>query len=290
MSNRLPITKTYKLFIGGKFPRSESGRSLKITGPGGAVLAHTCHASRKDLREAVEAASGALAGWSGASAYLRGQILYRLAEMLEGKRTELARAITEPSGATEKDALTEIDASIDRVIAFAGWTDKLAHILGCANPVSGPYHNFSVPEPTGVVGAIAPDAPPLLGLISLIAPALSVGGTVVALASRSNPIPACMLAEALATSDLPGGTVNILTGELPELVGQFASHREIGAVLAGGVGPEDRRTLREGAAENLKRVTVLPEGVDWSNARIFEGADLLEALVEIKTFWHPSAT
>jgi acyl-CoA reductase-like NAD-dependent aldehyde dehydrogenase len=289
MTNRLPVTKTYKLAIGGKFPRSESGRSIAIKNAAGEVIAHTCRASRKDLRDAVEAALAAQPGWAGANAYLRGQILYRLAEMVEGKRDELANALACTGAVTDADARTEVDLCTDRLIAFAGWADKYHHLLGCHNPVTGPYYNFSVPEATGVVGIVSPDEPSLLGLISLLAPALCVGNAVVVLASEANPIPAAVFTEALATSDLPGGVVNLLTGERNELVPQFATHREINAILAAGVSSEHRRELELGAAENLKRVRVLDDATDWSDDSALESPWMLESLIEIKTIWHPAS-
>ncbi|MCC6322669.1 MAG: aldehyde dehydrogenase family protein [Phycisphaerales bacterium] len=299
MPDRLEVTKTYKLFIDGKFPRSESGRSLAVKRGGGAVFAHLCHASRKDLRDAVVAARKALPGWSGATAYLRGQILYRIAEMMEGKRAELAEAIgvaaigakggrgtkVESKGAQTE---AEVAAAIDRLVAFAGWADKYAQVLGCNNAVAGPYYNFTVPEPTGVVAVVAPDSPALLGLISLIAPAICAGNTVVALASEANPIPAAILGEVIATSDVPAGVVNILTGTRAELVSVIASHRDIDAVHAASVGEAHARTLREGAAENVKRVCIR-EDADWFDAAACSTPWWIEPMVEMKTMWHPSA-
>ncbi|MBZ0173364.1 MAG: aldehyde dehydrogenase family protein [Phycisphaerales bacterium] len=289
MTERLSILKTYKMFIGGKFPRTESGRSVKVENASGSVVAHTCRCSRKDLRNAVEAAAKAQPGWAGANAYLRGQILYRMAEMVEGKRGELAEAIAVTGKTSAEDALSEVDASTDRLIAFAGWADKFPQVLGCHNPVTGPYYNFTVPEPTGVVGVIAPDEPSLLGLVSLIAPVLCAGNAVVALASESNPIPACVLGEVLATSDVPGGVVNLLTGYRDELVEHFASHREINALFAAGVSAEHREALEVGVAENLKRVRVLPGGADYGDDAAFESAWTIEPFVETKTIWHPSS-
>jgi len=286
MPDRLPVLKTYKLFVGGKFPRSESGRSLPVARADGGVAAHLCRASRKDLREAVEAAWKALPGWKGATGYLRGQVLYRLAEMLEGKREELAAAIA-VGGGSAAGAAAEVDRSIDRVIAFAGWTDKVAQVLGCANPVAGPYHNFTVPEPVGVTAVVAPDEPSLLGVLSLALPPLCTGGTVVVLGGERNPIPAAVFAEGLATSDLPGGALNVLTGVREELIPHIASHRGIEAIHAGGVRTEHARTLLGGAAENLKRVT-LREGIEWESAAC-ESAAWLEPFVDFKTIWHPSS-
>ncbi len=292
MGDRLGVTKTYKLLIGGKFPRSESGRVTPVGGTDESPAAYVCRASRKDLREAVEAAHKAQPGWAGATAYLRGQILYRLAEMMEGKRDELAAALAiKPGGRDENVLAREVDAAIDRVTHYAGWCDKYPQVLGCANPVSGPYHNFSVPEATGVVGVVCPDEEPLLALVSLMAPALCAGNACVVLAGQANPVPACVLAEALATSDLPGGVVNVLTGLREELAAQFASHSGIDAVHAAGLDEDESRTLREGAAENLKRVTIRETaGEAWYDDQACEDPWWIEPFVEVKTIWHPSAT
>ncbi len=289
MTQRLSISKTYKLFIGGKFPRTESGRSVKIADSRGAVVAHTCRASRKDLRNAVEAAAKAQASWASATAYLRGQILYRLAEMMEGKAAELADALNIPIPSEKHDdSAIEVAASIDRVIHYAGWTDKYAQVLGCANPVAGPYHNFTIPDPVGVVGVVCPDELPLLALISLVMPAVCAGNACVVLASETNPIPACVLAEAMATSDLPAGVVNILTGYRDELVEHMAMHREIAAIHASGMNQSQRKTLELGAAENLKRVTVRGS-IDFFDNDVCESAQWIESCVEYKTIWHPSS-
>lgn len=317
MSDRLTISKTYKLFIGGQFPRTESGRSIKVGDAVGNTVAHTCHASRKDLRNAVEAGAAAQPKWAGATAYLRAQILYRLAEMMEGKASEFIDSLTVPMPAAFMDekstqlrkfiaerepdarrpqATREVHAAIDRVVHYAGWADKYPQVLGCANPVAGPYHNFTVPEPVGVVGIVCPDEHPLLSLVSLVAPVVCAGNTCVVFASQTNPIPACILAEAIATSDMPGGVINILTGDRDELLPHFASHREVAAIHAGGVTPEQRTTLELGAAENLKRVTVrdLPWGTGkkaggWFDAETCEGPGWIEPFVEFKTIWHPSS-
>lgn len=306
MPDRLAIAKTYKLYIDGKFPRSESGRSIAVHDAEGGVHAHICHASRKDLRDAVTAARKAQPGWAAATAYLRGQILYRIAEMMEGKRAELIDAVRiggaippaaksrgkATAGIAPREAEREVAAAIDRMIGFAGWADKYQQVLGCNNPVAGPYYNFTVPDATGVVGVIAPDRPSLLGLVSLIAPAMCAGNTVVGLASRANPIPAVVLGEVLATSDVPAGVVNMLTGERDELVPIFAGHRDVDAIHAAGIGEEHRRVLREGAAENVKRVCIRDEGgeIDWYDATACQSPWRIEPLVEMKTMWHPSAT
>tara|TARA_R110002073_G_scaffold1715_1_gene12170 strand:- start:49411 stop:50259 length:849 start_codon:yes stop_codon:yes gene_type:complete len=281
MSNRIPIIKTYKLAIGGKFPRTESGRTIQVHDSSQNLVAHVCHGSRKDLRNAVEAATKAQSGWANATAYLRGQVLYRLAEMMEGKRLELAEAIG-------KDGSKEIDAAVDRVVHFAGWTDKYAQVMGGTNPVAGPYHNFTIPFAMGTVGVIAPDEPSLLGLVSLVAPVIAAGNACVVLASEQNPVPAMILAEAIATSDLPGGVVNLLSGYRDELVEHFSSHRELIAIHAAGVSDEHRGLLRVGSSDNLKRVTVHDE-IDFFDDAICEGPQWIDPFVEMKTIWHPSA-
>ncbi len=298
MPDRLGVTKTYKLYIDGQFPRSESGRSLAIAGPGGRVLAHASRASRKDLRDAVEAAKRAQAKWSEATAYNRGQVIYRVAEMLEGRREELAEAISAtrpaaPARAGKRPARgpsprDEVDASIDRLVCFAGWADKYAQVLGCNNPVAGPYYNFTIPEPTGVVACVAPDECPLLALVSLVAPAMCAGNAVVAIAGQANPIPGVLLGEACATGDVPPGVVNILTGERAELLAHVSSHRDIDAVHAGNLDEAGEALLRAGTAENLKRVAVR-RPVDWFDADACQSPWWIESFVEMKTIWHPSS-
>ncbi|GJM19196.1 MAG: aldehyde dehydrogenase [Phycisphaeraceae bacterium] len=289
MGDRLGVAKTYKLFIGGKFPRTESGRTTKVEDAQRGVAAHVCRASRKDVREAVEAARKAQRAWAGATAYLRGQILYRIAEMLESRRAEFAEVLT-TEGTSADDAQREIDGAIDRAVAYAGWTDKFTQVWGGANPVAGPYHNFTVPGPVGVVAVIAPDERPLLGLVTLALGPIAMGSTVLVLASEANPIPAMVLAEALATSDVPAGVVNILTGFRDELIEHVAGHREIDAVHAAGVSAEHRQLLREGAAENLKRVTVRDTAGDAWFDDACASPWWIEPFVESKTTWHPSAT
>ena len=281
MSERLPIIKTYKLAIGGKFPRTESGRSTSIHDASQNLVAHVCRASRKDVRDAVGAAHSAQPGWGNATAFLRSQVLYRLAEMMEGKRDELAKAVGD-------NGQREVDASIDRVVHYAGWCDKYAQVMGGSNPVAGPYHDFTVPFPVGVVGVIAPDDAPLLGFVSLIAPVIAMGNACVALASETNPVPALVLAEAIATSDLPGGIVNTLSGFRDELVEHFSTHREIDAIHAAGVSDEHRTLLRTGSADNLKRVHV-HGGVDFFDDHACESPAWIDPFVEFKTIWHPSA-
>lgn len=281
MTQRLPITKTYKLAIGGKFPRTESGRSTTVHDASQNLVAHVCRASRKDVRDAVDAAHKAQPAWGEATAFLRSQVLYRLAEMMEGKHAELASAIGQ-------NAEREVDASIDRAVHYAGWCDKYAQVMGNANPVAGPYHNFTVPFPVGVVGVIAPDAPSLLGFVSLVAPVIAMGNACVVLASETNPVPALVLAEAIATSDLPAGIVNTLSGFRDELTEHLSTHREIDAIHAAGISDEHRALLRTGSADNLKRVTVHRD-VDFYDDNACESPAWLDPFVEFKTIWHPSA-
>ncbi len=293
MASRLDVLKTYKLFIDGAFPRSESGRSLAVTGADGAVIAHLCKASRKDLRDAVEAARRGLDKWSAATAYNRGQVMYRMAEMMEGKRQELADSINavggKPAGKRSGTAADEVAAAIDRVVYFAGWADKHAQVLGCNNPVSGPYYNFTIVEPTGVVVVVAPDRLPLLGLISLLAPVICSGNTAVVVANQTNPIPAAVFGEVCATSDVPAGVVNILTGERDELLKVIAGHRDIDAVHAAELSAEHTTLLREGVAENIKRVTVRGgEPIDWFGDDC-QNPYWIEPFVEFKTVWHPAS-
>ena len=271
MSERVAVRKTYKLFIGGKFPRSESGRSYLVQDTNVAL------ASRKDVRDAVVAARAAVKGWSGATAYNRGQILYRVAEMLEGRREQFV-GLGVP--------VDEVDTAIDRWVWYAGWADKIAQVHGGANPVAGPYFNLSAPEPTGVVGVVAPTEPALLGLVSVIAPAIVTGNTVLVLASEQHPLPAITLAEVLATSDLPGGVVNLLTGRVAETAPPLASHMDVNALDLTGVTDADlARSLEEAAAENLKRVLRPPAGpVDWYAD---PGLHRMTTLLETKTVWHP---
>jgi acyl-CoA reductase-like NAD-dependent aldehyde dehydrogenase len=263
MPNRLPVKKTYKLFIGGAFPRSESGRTYEAEGQ------NVARASRKDVRDAVRAARGGFPKWAGMTAYNRGQVLYRLAEMVEARAEEFAGLCS---------GRAEVERTIDRVVWYAGWADKLAQVLGSANPVAGPYFNFTVPEPTGVVGIVAPDEPPLLGLVTRVAPALTGGNSVVVLASETHPLAAIELAEALATSDVPGGVVNILTGYRSELAPWLAAHMDVNALdLAGTDG--DSAELERVAAENVKRVVrgAVDSQSPWEIA----------AFLELKTVWHP---
>ncbi|MFI6227865.1 aldehyde dehydrogenase family protein [Micromonospora echinospora] len=268
---RVAVRKTYKLFIGGKFPRSESGRSYPVQN------ANVALSSRKDVRDAVVAARAAVKGWSGATAYNRGQILYRVAEMLEGRREQFV-ALGVPGD--------EVDAATDRWVWYAGWSDKLSQVYGGANPVAGPYFNLSAPEPTGVVGVVAPERPALLGLVSVIAPAIVTGNTVVVLASPTEPLAAITLAEVLATSDLPGGVVNLLTGRVAETAPPLAGHMDVNALdLTGVADAELAAELEVAAAQNLKRVLrPVAAGHDWSAD---PGVGRMTRLLETKTVWHP---
>jgi acyl-CoA reductase-like NAD-dependent aldehyde dehydrogenase len=281
---RLAVRKTYKLYIGGAFPRSESGRSYPVTDSKGRLLAHAAQASRKDLRDAVTAARKAFAGWSGATAYNRGQVLYRIAEMIEGRRDQFIAEVVAAEGVSSQAAAALVDATIDRWVWYAGWTDKYAQIVGGANPVAGPYFNFSLPEPTGVVGIVAPQESSLLGFVSVVAPAIATGNTVVVIASGERPLPAVSLAEAIATSDLPGGVINLLTGSVGELAPWLASHRDVNALDLSGVDSGARLSLAEAAADNVKRVFA-PTRFDPAAA---PGTARLGAFVETKTVWHPT--
>jgi acyl-CoA reductase-like NAD-dependent aldehyde dehydrogenase len=284
---RLDVRKTYKLYIGGAFPRSESGRTYEASDAKGGFLANVALGSRKDARDSVVAARKAYSGWSTRTPYNRGQILYRVAEMLEGRREQFITEVQAGEGATKRAATTIVDASIDRWVWYAGWADKIAQVTGSANAVSGPYFDFSVPEPTGVVAIVAPPDSSLLGLVSVVAPAIVTGNTVVVVASFERPIPAVTLSEVLATSDLPGGVVNLLTGDPYEIAPWLASHMDVNALdLTGVDNVVHARALEEAAADNLKRV-VRPEPVDWSAD---PGIERMTAFLETKTVWHPIGT
>jgi aldehyde dehydrogenase (NAD+) len=288
---RLAVLKTWKLFIKGSFPRSESGRTLPLHNKDGELIAHLSHASRKDLREAIESARGAFPGWSASTAYLRSQIIYRLAEMLEGRRSELSDALRSTSGVSKKKADTEVSASIDRTVSWAGWCDKFPMVLGSRNPVAGPYHNFSVPEPSGVCVAVQGIAKQhsLLGFMSLVLPPLCTGNAVVAVANTDHPLAALLVAEVAPTADIPPGVINVITGDAKELAGWIASHRDVDSVHA--IADEAiAATLRAGAAENLKRVQILPADEDFTDTDRWTNPRRLAPFVETKTVWHPSAT
>ncbi|WP_020578690.1 aldehyde dehydrogenase family protein [Actinopolymorpha alba] len=283
---RLAVRKTYKLFVGGAFPRSESGRSYAVYDAEGAFLANAALASRKDARDAVVAARKAFGGWSGRTAHNRGQILYRIAEMLEGRRSQFVDEVAAGEGLDRDRAQGVVDESIDRWVWYAGWADKVAQVVGASNPVAGPYFDFSVPEPTGVVAVVAPQDSSLLGLVSVVAPVIVTGNTCVVLASERHPLPAITLAEVLATSDLPGGVINILTGNAAEVAPWLASHMDVNALDLTGVDDQAQAAdLERAAADNLKRVTRPPvRRPDWTAD---PGLDRLTAYLETKTVWHP---
>jgi acyl-CoA reductase-like NAD-dependent aldehyde dehydrogenase len=281
MPERLSVQKTYKLFVGGAFPRSESGRSYQVTDADGRFVANAALASRKDVRDAVTAARKAQPGWAGRTAYNRGQILYRVAEMLEGRREQFVAEVTRSEGGA--GAGEQVDAAIDRWVWYAGWADKIAQVDGAANPVAGPYFNFSVPEPTGVVAVLAPQGSSLLGLVSVLAPVIVSGNTAVVVASEDRPLPSITLTEVLATSDLPAGVVNILTGRTEELAPVLAGHMDVNGIDLCGAGPGP--DLERAAAGNLKRVVRAPAAEPaWSDD---PGTARMLAFTETKTVWHP---
>jgi acyl-CoA reductase-like NAD-dependent aldehyde dehydrogenase len=284
-SERVEVRKAYKLYIGGAFPRSESGRSYVVSDSRGRFLANAALASRKDARDAVVAALKAWPGWSARTGYNRDQILYRIAEMLEGRRDQFAAEIAAAEGLSRARADAQVSAAIDRWVWYAGWADKISQVLGSSNQVAGPYFDFSVPEPTGVVAAIAPQRSSLLGLVSVIAPIIVTGNACVVLAAEDRPLPAISLAEVLATSDLPGGVVNILTGRAAEVAPWLASHLDVhGLDLTGVEDPALAVDLERAAAGNLKRL-LLPElEPDWTAK---PGLTRMRAFLETKTVWHP---
>lgn len=281
--SRLEVLKTYKIYIGGKFPRTESGRYYQPEAKG-KVLGNICQSSRKDFKNAVVAARSAQGGWSAKSAYNRSQILYRIAEILEGRRSQFVDELIQQGSAKTK-AVEEVDLSIDRLIYFAGWCDKYTQIFSAVNPVASSHFNFSVPEPTGVVAIMAPEKSGLLGLISQIAPTIAGGNTCVVLASENKPLCSVTFAEVLSTSDVPGGVVNILTGNRKELISHFASHMDVNAIIYCGDNSDEKRSVRETAIDNLKRVFVREEG-DYVNEK-HENPYLISELQETKTTWHP---
>ena len=290
---RLEVRKTYKLYIGGKFPRSESGRSYEVSDHRGRFLANVSQASRKDARDAVVAARAAFPGWAGATAYNRGQVLYRVAEVMEGRFDQFAADVVAAEGLTPARAWSTVAAAIDRWVWYAGWTDKLAQVLGGLNPVAGPYFDISAPEPTGVVAVLAPQASSLLGLVSVVAPVIVSGNTAVVVTSGDRPLPAVTLAEAMATSDVPGGVVNVLTGQAAEIAPWLASHADVNAIDLTGAADAPGVVwgeLEAAAADTVKRV-VRPGGTgatavepDWS---LTPDLRRVRAYLETKTVWHP---
>ncbi|MEW1601157.1 aldehyde dehydrogenase family protein [Streptomyces sp. NPDC093808] len=286
-NERLSVFKTYKLYVGGKFPRSESGRVYEVTDAKGKWLANAPQSSRKDARDAVVAARKAFGAWSGATAYNRGQILYRIAEMLEGRREQYVREVGEAEGLAKARAAAQVDAAIDRWVWYAGWTDKIAQVVGGGNPVAGPFFNLSSPEPTGVVAVLAPQESSFLGLVSVVAPVIATGNTAVVVASEKHPLPALSLGEVLATSDLPGGVVNILSGRTAEIAAPLAAHQDVNAIDLAGADEVLAKELEIAAADNLKRV-LRPQPVDdWAAA---PGTDRMTAFLETKTVWHPTGS
>ncbi|HSF27186.1 MAG TPA: aldehyde dehydrogenase family protein [Actinomycetes bacterium] len=284
MSPRLEVRKTYKLYVGGAFPRSESGRSYEVTDAKGRFLANAALASRKDARDAVVAARKAVPGWSGATAYNRGQVLYRVAELLEGRRDQFVAEVAAGEGLTPARARAAVDAAIDRWVWYAGWSDKIAQVAGGTNPVAGPYFDFSLPEPTGVVAVLAPQESSLLGLVSVLAPVIVGGNTAVVLASEARPLPSVTLAEVLATSDVPAGVVNVLTGRAGEVAPWLAAHMDVNAIDLTGADDALAVDLEVAAADNLKRVRRPSPGEDWSATPSLER---MLWVLETKTVWHP---
>ncbi len=283
-NERLEVRKTYKLFIGGGFPRSESGRTYEVRDAKGGFVANVARASRKDARDAVAAARKAFGPWSGATPYNRGQVLYRVAEMFEGRREQFVEQVQAGEGVSGSAAGHVVDAVVDRWVWYAGWADKIAQVCGSANAVAGPYFDFSLPEPTGIVAVVAPAESSLLGLVSVLAPVVVTGNTCVVVTSFERPLPAVTLAEVLATSDLPGGVINVLTGDPAEVAPWLASHMDVnGLDLTGVADPDLARSLETAAADNLKRV-VRPAPVDWEAD---PGIEPMNAFLETKTVWHP---
>jgi len=294
-ASRIEVRKTYKLYIGGAFPRSESGRSYLVKSADGTPLANACRASRKDVRDSVRAARKAVPGWSAKTAMNRGQVLYRVAELMEGRRDQFVAEVAAAEGLREPRARDVVDRAIDRWVWYAGWADKIAQILGSSNPVAAPYFNFTIPEPTGVVGVVAPETSSLLGLVSRLAPPLVSGNTVVLLTSEARPLPAVTLGEVLATSDVPGGVVNILTGLRKELVPVLAAHVDVDALDTWGVPDALRVETEQLAADDVKRLsrratTVNEARFDWLDDRATERPEWIAAFLEMKTVWHPIGT
>ena len=284
-NDRVEVRKTHKLFVGGAFPRSESGRTYEATNSQGEFLANVAKSSRKDARDAVLAARTGFNSWSKATAYNRGQVLYRIAEVMEGRKDQFISDIQDAEAVSAKKATNQTDQAIDRVLWYAGWADKYAQVLGNTNPVSGPFFNFSIPEPTGVVAAVAPADSSLLGLISVIAPIITSGNSVIVIASTASPIPAITLSECLATSDVIAGNINILTGDPAEIMPSLASHGDVNALdLTGITDPELQKALQIEAAGTVKRVRSAPVNPDWQAT---PSLSRLRAFTEVKTVWHP---
>jgi len=289
---RVQVRKTYKLYIGGAFPRSESGRSYVVGAADGTPLANAVRASRKDLRDSVRAARNAFPGWAERTAMNRGQVLYRVAELMEGRRDQFVDEVSAAEGLSETRAREVVNRAIDRWVWYAGWGDKIAQVLGSSNPVASDFFNFTIPEPTGVVGVVAPETSSLLGLVSRLAPPLVAGNTVVVLASEARPLPVITLTEVLATSDVPAGVVNVLTGRKRELIPVLAAHVDVDALDVWGVPDDLRRDVELVAADSVMRIARRPAGVtdarfDWLDDRASERPEWIAAYLEMKTVWHP---
>ena len=287
---RLSVRKTYKLYIGGAFPRTESGRAYEVFDARGRLLANACRATRKDIRDAVRAARKAQPDWAARTAFNRGQILYRIAELMEGRRDQFIAEVMDAEGVARRRATRVVDAAIDRWVWYAGWADKYTQTLGTVNPVNGSYFNFSVPEATGVVGLIAPEGSSLLGLVSRLAPIIVSGNAAVVISSESRPLPAVTLSEVLATSDVPGGVVNLITGLRRELVQHLAAHMDVNGLDAYGLDPAETAAIEDLGVENVKRLVRPPssgaDAIDWLSAQNQSPYHIGE-FVEIKTVWHP---
>jgi len=290
-TSRIPVRKTYKLYVGGQFPRSESGRSYVVRAPDGTPLANAVRSSRKDLRDAIRTARGSFPAWAGRTAMNRGQVLYRVAELMEGRRAQFVEEVAVAEGLAPAAAGESVDRSIDRWVWYAGWADKISQILGTVNPVGASYFDFTIPEATGLVGVVAPEGSSLLGLVSRLAPVVVSGNCAVVLASETCPLPAVTLGEVLATSDVPAGVINILTGLRRELVPVLAAHMDVNAVDAWGVPPDMRAAVEESAMESVKRVARPPRGdaerFDWLDDRRAQRPEWIAAFLEMKTVWHP---
>ncbi len=288
---RIPVRKTYKLYVGGQFPRSESGRSYVVHAADGTPLANAVRSSKKDLRDAIRMARGAFPGWAAKTAMNRGQVLYRVAELMEGRREQFVAEVAAAEGLRDAAAETVVDRSIDRWVWYAGWADKITQLLGTVNPVGASYFDFTIPEPTGIVGVVAPEGSSLLGLVSRLAPAVVGGNSAIVLASQSRPLPAVTLSEVLATSDVPAGVINILTGLRRELVPVLAGHMDVNGLDTWGVPAEMQSAVEESAMESVKRLARAPRGdrerFDWLDDGRAQRPEWIAAFLEMKTVWHP---
>lgn len=288
-TTRVEVAKTLKLYVNGAFPRSESGRTIAVKDARGNIVAHASHASRKDLRDAVDVANAAQVKWAAATAYNRGQVIYRIAEMLEARRAEFVSLITAIEGRTKSAAAKEVDHAIDRTVCFAGWSDKIAAVLGGKQPVAGPYFVFTMPEATGTVAVVVPDATPMLSMMTLMLPVICAGNAAIVIAPLSNAPLAAALGETFATSDVPAGIINILTGLRAELCPWIASHRDIQAVSGAFLPAADAKALELGCAENLKRVCMYRDAPAFTDDGFWHSPFAIAPFVELKTVWHPSA-